>query len=48
MAQAKTDKKIQVTVKEIPVRYNSEDFEPGQKIEIEEKHFDKNLFSKEE
>jgi hypothetical protein len=39
--------KIKVTVKNVPVRYNGEDFEPGETVEIEDKHFSENLFEKE-
>ncbi len=52
MAQAKkaeeSAKMIAVKVKGIPVRYNGEDYEPGDVLEIEEKHFSKELFAKEE
>lgn len=39
--------KVKVTVKDIPVRYNGEDYEPGDTVEIEDKHFDENLYDKE-
>ncbi|MCM3598704.1 hypothetical protein M4D55_23375 [Metabacillus idriensis] len=53
MAQAKNtkteeSKKIAVKVKGIPVRYNGEDFEPGDVLEIEEKHYSKEFFAKDE
>jgi hypothetical protein len=40
--------KIKVTVKSIPVLYSGKDFAPGQEVEIDSKHFDENLFEKEE
>ncbi|MGE7880144.1 hypothetical protein [Peribacillus muralis] len=44
--KAKKAKKIKVTVKEIPVLHNGEDFQPGEIYEIEEKHFNESLFEK--
>jgi hypothetical protein len=38
--------KLKVTVKDIPVRHNGEDFEPGDELVIEDKHFNKNFFEK--
>lgn len=40
-------KTFKVKVKDIPVLHNGESFEPGQTVEIEEKHFNENLFEKE-
>lgn len=38
--------KLKVSVKKIPVRHNGEDFEPGDELVIEEKHFNENFFEK--
>lgn len=35
-----------VKVKDIPVRYEGERYLKGETVEIDEKHFDKNLFEK--
>ena len=44
---AEKAKTIKVTVKDIPVFHNNEEFQPGDKLEIEEKHFNESLFEKE-
>lgn len=50
MAKEKAEEKaktIKVKVKDIPVLHNGESFEPGQSVEIEENHFNEDLFEKE-
>lgn len=50
MAKEKVEEKaktIKVKVKDIPVLHNGESFEPGQSVEIEEKHFNEDVFEKE-
>ncbi|MBH0171028.1 hypothetical protein [Fictibacillus sp. 18YEL24] len=38
--------KLKVSVKDIPVRHNGEDFEPGDELVIEDKHFNESFFEK--
>lgn len=38
---------MKVTVKDIPVRYNDKDYEPGDTLTIKEEHFIEQLFDEE-
>lgn len=38
--------KINAVIKSTPVRYNGEDYEPGEKVVIDESHFIDSLFEK--
>lgn len=35
---------MKVRVKDVPVRYNGEDYLPGEEFSVDDKHFDEKLF----